>query len=63
MYLQKAKKRRKKLFFVDILKATDEKDPDPYQYVTDPQHCKFLNVKQQGRKKEHRRPTLYLMTI
>jgi hypothetical protein len=49
----KSKKQKKNLFFVDILEATEKKeqDSDPYQNVTDPQHClgtheknKFLNI-------------------
>jgi hypothetical protein len=53
LYPQKViskEKQRKKLFFVAVLKVTDEKsrivsqrygsvDPDPYQNVMDPEHC------------------------
>jgi hypothetical protein len=59
MYLKKVKSKKmdKKVFYVDVLKVTDERagsgagsdskrygsaDPDPYQNVTDPEHCILL---------------------
>jgi hypothetical protein len=62
MYLQKVSrkvKKSKKIIFVDSLKATDDKsririhnsvqgskDPDPYQYVTDPKHTGLKDLSQ-----------------
>jgi hypothetical protein len=56
MYPHQQKVIRKKIFFVSILKATEEKigirirkpvyeseDPDPYQNVMDAKQCLFLN--------------------
>ncbi len=65
MYLQKviSKKIKKRLIFVGVLKVTDEKagsefisqryrsaDPDPYQNVSDQEHCCTVDNKRTKRK-------------